>query len=152
MKKWPSLPWLLVIALAGLLAWLHFTGKIQWGIAKKQADVAVISDSSDMEEPPKERIVNSKQQSIPEYVYEVLLFIKKNDKAPTGYVGGREFKNREKKLPKKSETGETIRYREWDVHPKKDGVNRGAERLITGDNNTAYFTKDHYKTFQEIKE
>ena len=51
----------------------------------------------------------------------------------------------------KSNNGNRIEYKEWDVNPKKPGKNRGAERLITGDNRSAYYTKDHYKTFIQFK-
>ncbi len=58
-----------------------------------------------------------------------------------GYVGGRTFQNRERRLP-------PGRYREYDVNPKISGRNRGPERLVieqrTG---KAYYTGDHYVTF-----
>jgi guanyl-specific ribonuclease Sa len=58
-----------------------------------------------------------------------------------GYVGGREFKNRERRLPRG-------RYREYDVNPKVRGQPRDAERIVieqrTG---KAYYTDDHYRTF-----
>ena len=40
------------------------------------------------------------------------------------------------------------RYREYDVHPKVPGKNRGAERIVI-DQRTgkAYYTADHYRTF-----
>ena len=44
-----------------------------------------------------------------------------------------------------------IKYREWDTHPLRHGVNRGAERLITGSDGSAYFTEDHYRTFKKIR-
>ncbi|MCS6318609.1 MAG: guanine-specific ribonuclease N1 and T1 [Nitrospira sp.] len=58
-----------------------------------------------------------------------------------GYVGGRTFQNRERVLPRG-------RYREYDVHPKVPGKNRGAERIVI-DQRTgkAYYTADHYRTF-----
>ncbi len=88
---------------------------------------------------------------IPAKVYEVLRFVKENGRAMEGYVGGRKFGNYEKRLPIK-EAGRKIQYKEWDVNPKKQGKNRGAERLVTGSNDKAYFTKDHYETFVEIEE
>jgi ribonuclease T1 len=91
------------------------------------------------------------QPNVPSKVMKTLQFILENDKAPSGYVGGRKFTNREKRLPKNDENGNKINYQEWDVNPKVKGVNRGAERLITGSDNTAYFTNDHYKTFTKIK-
>jgi ribonuclease T1 len=93
--------------------------------------------------------LNSKK--IPVYVYEVYDYIIQNDKAPSGYVGGRTFFNREKKLPLTDRSRQKIRYREWDVHPKKEGVNRGPERLVTGSDQSAYYTSDHYKNFITLK-
>lgn len=86
----------------------------------------------------------------PSYVLETLRFIRNNGQAPEGFVGGREFQNREKKLPAKTTEGQKIRYSEWDVHPKKQGKSRGAERLVTGSDHSAYYTKDHYKTFLKL--
>jgi ribonuclease T1 len=58
-----------------------------------------------------------------------------------GYVGGRDFQNRERRLPRG-------RYREYDVNPKIRGRSRDAERIVierrTG---KAYYTGDHYRTF-----
>jgi ribonuclease T1 len=58
-----------------------------------------------------------------------------------GYIGGRDFQNRERRLPRG-------RYREYDVNPKIRGRTRDAERIVieqrTG---KAYYTGDHYRTF-----
>lgn len=89
-------------------------------------------------------------QKAPDYVLEVLSFVRKNREAPEGYVGGREFQNREKRLPAKAPDGKKIRYSEWDVHPKVKGQNRGPERLVTGSDHSAYYTRDHYKSFEKI--
>ncbi len=91
------------------------------------------------------------QKDVPAYVFEVLSYVKQHDTAPEGYVGGRNFQNREKNLPQKSKDGRKIRYREWDVFPKKQGRNRGAERLVTGSDNSAWYTKDHYAHFTRIE-
>lgn len=60
---------------------------------------------------------------------------------PAGYVGGRAFHNRERRLP-------AGRYREYDLRPRVPGQDRGPERLViertTG---RAYYTGDHYRTF-----
>ena len=87
----------------------------------------------------------------PAYVLRVLDYVQKNGRAPEGYVGGREFQNREKRLPAEGSGGRIIRYREWDVHPKAEGKNRGAERLVTGSDQSAWYTKDHYKSFLKIE-
>jgi ribonuclease T1 len=93
---------------------------------------------------------NTPQADVPQYVLEVLQYVRSRGEAPEGYVGGREFQNREKKLPAKSTDGSRIRYSEWDVHPKSKGKNRGAERLVTGSDHSAWYTKDHYKHFKKI--
>jgi len=65
--------------------------------------------------------------------------------APPGYVGGRTFHNRERRLPKG-------RYREYDVNPTLPGRPRDGERIVieqgTGQ---AYYTADHYRTFIPIE-
>ncbi|MBS0169703.1 MAG: hypothetical protein JSR62_05060 [Nitrospira sp.] len=58
-----------------------------------------------------------------------------------GYVGGRTFQNRERVLPRGY-------YREYDVHPKVAGKNRGAERIVIDQRSgKAYYTADHYRSF-----
>ena len=90
--------------------------------------------------------------NVPQKVYRVLEYIDKNGRAPDGYVGGRKFGNYEKRLPQKSEvSSQRLNYKEWDVNPKVNGKNRGAERLVTGNDKSAYFTKDHYETFEKIR-
>jgi ribonuclease T1 len=96
-------------------------------------------------------IQSQTSSNIPQKVYTVLAHIRANNDAPDGYVGGRNFQNREGRLDKKDASGKKIVYQEWDVNPKKRGVNRGAERLITGSDNRAWYTSDHYKSFQEVK-
>lgn len=93
----------------------------------------------------------SQQANFPAYVLETLAFVKENARPLEGFVGGRDFQNREKRLPLKTADGQKIRYREWDVHPKIQGKNRGAERLVTGSDGSAWFTKDHYSTFTRIE-
>jgi guanyl-specific ribonuclease Sa len=89
--------------------------------------------------------------AIPQKVYEVLQYIKANGTAKEGYVGGRTFTNREKILPKTTDNGQAISYQEWDVNPKRQGQNRGAERIVTGSDNRSWYTSDHYKSFTQIK-
>ncbi|MBI4000213.1 MAG: guanine-specific ribonuclease N1 and T1 [Nitrospira defluvii] len=82
------------------------------------------------------------QDTIPESARETLkaLEARHGDPLP-GYIGGRTFQNRERALPRG-------RYREYDVHPKVSGKNRGAERIVI-DQRTgkAYYTADHYHSF-----
>jgi guanyl-specific ribonuclease Sa len=64
-----------------------------------------------------------------------------------GYKGGSVFKNKDGMLPKTP----GVTYREWDVNPYTKGVDRGAERLVTGSDGSAYFTSDHYKAFMLVR-
>jgi ribonuclease T1 len=65
----------------------------------------------------------------------------RNGEPLPGYTGGREFRNRERRLPRG-------RYREYDVNPRLRGRPRDAERIVI-DQRTgkAYYTPDHYQTF-----
>ncbi len=91
------------------------------------------------------------KNSVPEKVYEVLEYIRKNNKAPEGYVGGRKFGNFEKRLPINNAKGKKLQYQEWDVNPKVEGRSRGKERLVTSNDHTAWYTKDHYESFIEVE-
>ena len=93
---------------------------------------------------------NVTNNDVPSQALSTLQYVLQNDRAPEGYVGGRKFYNREKQLPL-SHNSQVISYREWDVWPKEKGKNRGPERLITGDNKTAYYKNNHYKTFIQIQ-
>src|SRR5512147_1129203 len=63
-----------------------------------------------------------------------------------GYIGGRDFQNRERRLPRGH-------YREYDVNPKIRGRSRDAERIvIEQDTGKAYYTGDHYRTFMPLNE
>ncbi len=92
------------------------------------------------------------KQDIPQNAIDVLNYVRKYHQPMSGYEGGRVFKNREKRLPIYDEKQHKIYYQEWDIYPKIKGKNRGAERLITGSNQTAYYTNDHYNTFVLIQE
>ena len=85
--------------------------------------------------------------NVPEKALKVLKYVRDNGVAMDGYVGGRRFGNFENLLPKKDASGKRIDYQEWDVNPKTQGKNRGAERLITGSDGKGYYTNDHYRSF-----
>ncbi|MES1221671.1 MAG: ribonuclease domain-containing protein [Bacteroidota bacterium] len=99
-------------------------------------------------------VVNDNSQrtkGIPQKVYDDLKYIRENNHAMPGYVGGRIFSNREELLPWEDNNGKPILYHEWDVNPKIEGQNRGTERIITGSDGRAWYTNDHYQSFKEIK-
>jgi len=67
-------------------------------------------------------------------------------KALPGYIGGRVFQNRERRLP-------PGHYREYDVNPKIRGRSRDAERVVIDqDTGRAYYTGNHYRTFMPLNE
>ena len=117
-----------------------------WFVRHRQRQVSAPAAAEQISQP-ENRPSGGNQQSAPPYVLDVLRHVRANGTAPEGYVGGREFQNREKRLPAKTPAGERIRYSEWDVHPKVRGKNRGPERLVTGSDRSAWYTADHYKTF-----
>jgi dienelactone hydrolase len=90
-------------------------------------------------------------KGVPDKVLKVLAHVDKHGEAMDGYEGGRTFGNFEKRLRATDDKGGRIKYREWDVNPLKPGMNRGAERLVTGSDGSAYYTDDHYKSFKKVR-
>ena len=82
------------------------------------------------------------QHAAPEKAYALLETLQQRHGIPLpGYVGGKIFHNRERRLPRG-------RYKEYDVNQKVPGRSRDAERLvIEQDSGKAYYTDDHYRTF-----
>ena len=134
-KAFPQSVWIILALLLLLLGIRLF----QERALAPESPAAQVSDSA------------SKEQNAPSYVLEVLRQVRATQKAPSGYVGGRNFENRERRLPGEDPFKQPIRYREWDVHPRQTGKNRGAERLVTGSDHSAWYTSDHYKTFKRIE-
>jgi len=91
------------------------------------------------------------QDPIPAHARETLAYVRQHGYAPPGYVGGRVFGNYEGQLPRYNAKRKRIEYREWDVRLRAEGKNRGAERLVTGNDGRAWYTADHYRTFLEVK-
>ena len=92
-----------------------------------------------------------KAKDVPEKFMKVLAYVDDKGEPMPGYEGGRNFGNFEKLLPVGDSKGRRVRYREWDVNPLRQRVDRGAERLVTGSDGSAYYTEDHYKTFKKIR-
>src|SRR5262249_37432298 len=80
-------------------------------------------------------------REVPGYVLDVLAEIeRRHGEPPAGYVGGRRFENRERRLPRGV-------YREYDVHRKVPGQDRGPERIgIEQRSGEAWDTADHHRT------
>ena len=88
---------------------------------------------------------NIARTKVPNKALNTLKHVKTKGVAPSGFKGGRIFKNYEGKLPG------GVTYKEWDVNVFQKGISRGAERLVTGSDGSAFYTFDHYKTFIQIK-
>lgn len=94
-------------------------------------------------------------KNVPAHVAATLKFIDAGQwpeaaNAP-GTKGGVSFRNSERQLPLTDSSGRKLRYREWDVNPKKPGRGRDAERIVTSSDGSAWYTKDHYKSFTLIR-
>ncbi len=90
-----------------------------------------------------------KNRSIPKKVYQMIQHIKeKNGAPPPGYKGGKVYRNKPIKNGQKLPDG--VNYREYDVNPYSKGTDRGAERIVIGDNGSAWYTDNHYETFTRV--
>lgn len=92
--------------------------------------------------PPAVAQGHATNSAVPQKALDLLTRLQERDGVPLpGYIGGRDFQNRERRLPRGH-------YREYDINPKIRGRARDAERLVieqrTG---KAYYTGDHYRTF-----
>ena len=147
--------WVVIFAIISLIAaWLWFThnyaNESATGVKTHSSTTTQKTQKSIQEKEAATAnpdLAKKSVSNIPQTVYQIHKYILQFNSAPPGHVGGRIFQNREKQLPQTDQTGVKIMYREWDVKAKKKGVNRGAERLVTGSDGSAYYTRDHYKTF-----
>ena len=82
------------------------------------------------------------ERKAPKKAYALLEALQRRNGTPLpGYVGGKAFRNRERRLP-------SGRYKEYDVNRRVPGRSRDAERLVIDqDTGKAYYTDDHYRTF-----
>ena len=91
------------------------------------------------------------QGTVPQKAIEMVEQIKANDgNQIAGYEGGRIWRNiplneGDQILP------EGVVYREYDVNPFVSPAERGVERIVIGDDGSAYYTDDHYHTFVRIE-
>lgn len=113
--------------------------------AKKADKVAddVVEDAA--------KAIKSGSKTIPDKARDIAKQVKANNGAPPkGYKGGRTYKNipledGAQKLP------EGVNYKEYDINPYVKGQNRGAERIVIGDDGSVWYTDDHYYTFEQIE-
>jgi ribonuclease T1 len=113
-----------------------------WGIPVTAADGGNGVSQRTALSSPAETEDGAARTTPPQKARDLLKLLQKRSGTPLpGYVGGRDFQNRERRLPRG-------RYREYDVNPRRQGRARDAERIVieqrTG---KAYYTGDHYRTF-----
>jgi guanyl-specific ribonuclease Sa len=95
-------------------------------------------------------VAKESSKTIPDKAKDIANQVKRNNgAAPQGYKGGKTYKNipleeGAQKLP------EGINYKEYDVNPYVKGQNRGAERIVIGNDSSVWYTSDHYNSFTRI--
>ncbi|WP_063124736.1 ribonuclease domain-containing protein, partial [Waddlia chondrophila] len=133
--------------------WLNFAEKEVKAACKMEGTAAKIS--RDIAPKIERSVKDVVSNGIPSKVRDTLDHINKTGNIPSGYKGGRIFKNDGRgggqQLPQKDVFGNRITYKEYDVAPYQKGVNRGAERLVRGNDGKSYYTNDHYKTFTPME-
>ncbi|MBM7368062.1 ribonuclease domain-containing protein [Gordonia hydrophobica] len=154
-----------VLALLGVLAFTWWIdgqdGPDETSAAASSTASAAASDSapaSDSASTTASRATTSAPSSAPDIPDHVLATLDEIDSgrwpesanAP-GTRGGDTFRNREGNLPTRTATGKRVTYKEWDVNPRKRGQGRDAERIVTGSDGSAWYTADHYRSFDQIR-
>ena len=85
------------------------------------------------------------KENVPDKAKEIARQVKENSGAqPKGYKNI-PLEEGAQKLP------EGVNYREYDINPYVKGQNRGPERIVIGDDNSVWYTNDHYYTFTRIE-
>jgi guanyl-specific ribonuclease Sa len=139
-----------VLVLWGLLASLPHGMQTDgppatWLVDRAEA-LESASPATTPDRPPTTPLIQQKQAA-PQKAYDLLAQLRARYGKPLpGYVGGREFQNRERRLP-------PGHYREYDMNPKIRGRSRDTERIvIEQDTGRAYYTGNHYRTFMPLHE
>ena len=137
----PAKKWLSVVSACGVLtAALWCVPSESPAHAAELAEIEAGQSAGSAEESAGRR--PAIERVAPEKAYALLEALQRRKGEPLpGYVGGRRFQNRERRLP-------AGRYKEYDVNRKLPGRSRDGERLVINqDSGKAYYTHDHYRTF-----
>ncbi|HEY3270345.1 MAG TPA: ribonuclease domain-containing protein [Geothrix sp.] len=136
-----------------MICWRRILAHLAFGLVALAALLSPVACGPEAPAPtqPQAQVQQALSDSVPAHARETLAYIRQHGYAPSGYVGGRIFGNYEGVLPRYDTRRKRIEYREWDVQPKAEGRNRGAERLVTGSDGRVWYTSDHYRTFIEVK-
>lgn len=116
---------------------------ITWLIEQAEA-VESASAATTAERPPTAPHIRH-EGAAPQKAHDLLAQLQARHGEPLpGYIGGREFQNRERRLP-------PGHYHEYDVNQKIRGRPRDAERIVVEqDTGKAYYNSDHYRTFTPL--
>ena len=80
----------------------------------------------------------------------IVNYVKNNNGTPpVGYKGGKTYNNLPQNGGQKLPDG--IAYKEYDINPNIKEVNRGSERIVIGNDNSVWYSNDHYRTFIRIQ-
>ncbi|MEV4923367.1 ribonuclease domain-containing protein [Streptomyces roseoverticillatus] len=94
-----------------------------------------------------DRVVRSVGTVAPDRAWHTLSLIDAGQWPPgdgSGTRGGAVWPNRESRLP-------SAHYRQWDVNRKQPGRPRDGERIVTGDDGSAWYTPDLFHTFTRMR-
>ncbi|MFE1555854.1 ribonuclease domain-containing protein [Streptomyces sp. NPDC058734] len=91
---------------------------------------------------------------VPEQAWRTLSLIDAGQWPPndgSGTRGGSAWANPERALPATDAAGNPVRYLEWDVNRKQPDQVRDPERIVTGDDGTAWYSPDLLRTFEQMR-
>ena len=132
-------------ALSGAAVVAEATATVAVGVCAGVSAVLAVGNGKDSNSE------SDSKTTVPNKAKDIAKQVKSNNGTPPeGYKGGRTYKNipleeGAQKLP------EGVNYREYDINPYNKGQNRGAERIVIGDDNSVWYTNDHYYTFTPIE-
>ncbi|MFJ5546487.1 ribonuclease domain-containing protein [Streptomyces sp. NPDC093225] len=92
--------------------------------------------------------------AVPDQAWQTLALIDAGQWPPndgSGTRGGDVWPNRDGVLPVADSEGNPIQYRQWDVNRRTPGQNRDAQRIVTGDDGSAWYAADLFGTFERMR-
>jgi hypothetical protein len=99
--------------------------------------------------PPTGRVIGSPDFEVPPKAWDTLNYLDQTGTAPAGTYQANPtvnnvYENYDGQLPTATGDGTPVTYNEWDVNPFTTQKARGLERLVTGSDNSAWYTGTHY--------
>ncbi|WP_037603725.1 ribonuclease domain-containing protein [Streptacidiphilus rugosus] len=99
-------------------------------------------------------VAGSVRAAVPDRAWQTLKVIDAGQWPPnddSGTKGGTTWPNKDGLLPHTDSEGHPIHYLKWDVNRKQPGQPRDAERIVTGDDGSAWYTPDRFHTFERMR-